>query len=419
MLENATILLIVTLFSLGYCVVITEAFLNINKAITALLLGSVLWFILGLSSEFAFSDTFANLEHHVLQIAEFLLFLWGAMIIVEIMNAHHALNMISSMLSITSKKLRFWCIGIITFFCSSLLDNLTTTIVMVSIVQKLCKDIDERKITGCAVVIAANAGGAWTPIGDVTTTMLWIGGQVSTLALMKNLFIPSIACVGASLLWLSHSIHGREEKCLEIANGVTKKSLFIGILGILALVIVPVLKIFTGIPPYLGMLLSMSVMGMISDLMKPTLDGKKLAFHEIIHRVDTSTILFFLGILVSVAALDRAGILSALAMKLDTMFDHAAAVPFVIGLCSAVIDNVPLVAASISMYPLDIYPKDDRFWHLIAYAAGIGGNLLIIGSAAGVALMGMEKVSFFWYIKRVTLAAFIGYIVGFACYLLI
>ncbi|HXF29734.1 MAG TPA: SLC13 family permease [Chlamydiales bacterium] len=386
--------LLVLLFCIGYALIIFESFVDINKATTATVVGSLLWVLLVLLPGFESKESLALLQTHFSTIAQFLFFLWGAMIIVEIMNAHHSLELVSRCLRVPSKRLRLWLVGISTFFLSAVLDNLTTTIVMISIMKKLCDDPMERKMVGCSVVIAANAGGAWSPIGDVTTTMLWIGGQVTAVGLVKALFLPSFACLVTALLFFSKNVHGVDESTHAIKKETNWKSYLMIILGIGSFCAVPLLKIFVGLPPFIGMLLMMSFVGVCSDIMKPEENGKKLSFHDLIHRVDTSTILFFLGILLCISALESSQVLHALAAMLSNTFHYEAMIPFVIGIVSAAVDNVPIVAATMGMYPLHLYPTDSSFWHMIAYAAGVGGNMLIIGSAAGVAFMGMEKVSF-------------------------
>ena len=418
MFDGFSLTLILTLFFLGYLAIICEAFLGVNKTTTSLALASFLWFILNISGGATGHEmSLIELKGHFLNICEFIFFLWGAMIIVEIINEYKGLDSISYFLNVESKRLQLWLIGFFSFFLSSVLDNLTTTIVMLSIIRKLVPEAEDKKIMGAAVVIAANAGGAWTPIGDVTTTMLWIGGQITPLPIMKSLFLPSAICASVSLFLLSGFIHGKTRFPKEMKNlQIHPKSIFMGLLGFLALLIVPAFKIMTGFPPFVGMLLVMSVMGIISDIIGDGKTGDHHPFHRIMTRVDTSTILFFLGILLSVDALETSGLLQSLAQGMNQIFSNSNLIPFSVGIVSSLIDNVPLVQACMGMYSQEVFPKDASFWHLIAYSAGVGGNLLIIGSAAGIAFMGIEKVSFFWYVKRVSLAAFIGYVAGFLFY---
>ncbi len=419
MLESWTLPLIIAMFSLGYLAIICESFLRVNKATTALALASCLWLILNVSADFGQTATQQNLKEHFLGICEFIFFLWGAMIIVEIINDHKGLEVISHFLNVRSKRLQLWLFGFFSFFLSAILDNLTTTIVMITIIRKLCPDPEERKILGGAVVIAANAGGAWTPIGDVTTTMLWIGGQVTTVPLMKELLMPSALCVIASFFVLNFYLKGKTLASKQVKKlQIDSKGVCMGCLGFLALVSVPVFKVLTGFPPFVGMLLAMSLLGIISDLVDRTYKEEHPPFHRILHRVDTSTILFFLGILLSVDALETSGILHVLAQWTNETFSSVTSIAFSVGVFSSIIDNVPLVKACMGMYSLEQYPQNHSFWQLIAYSAGVGGNLLVIGSAAGIAFMGMERVGFFWYIKHISFAALVGYLAGFGYYLL-
>ena len=415
MLDGIVIALISLFFCFGYLLIISESFFSINKATTALLLGSLLWVIILIAQGCNPESSVYNLQTHYLSICEFLFFLWGAMVIVEIINAHQGLDWLGRLFAVDSKKQRLWLIGIFAFFLSAILDNLTTTIVLITILRKICSDLEERKILAVAVVIAANAGGAWTPIGDVTTTMLWIGGQVSTIGLIKSLFLPSVACLFVALFYFSFYVTGslHTPQHHVHTHHASLKSIFMAVIGFLGLIAVPILKLSIGLPPAMGMLLSMGLVGVISDIAKPIENKERVPFHEIIHRVDTSIIFFFLGILLSVDALETAGILHHIEVGLGEVFTHLEMIPFAIGIISAIIDNVPLVAASMGMYTPEIFPKDSQFWHLIAYCAGVGGNLLIIGSAAGVAFMSMEKATFFWYVRRATIPAFLSYAVGF------
>jgi Na+/H+ antiporter NhaD/arsenite permease-like protein len=309
------------------------------------------------------------------------------------------------------------------FFLSAILDNLTTTIVMVSLVKKLLPEVDDRKLFGAMIVIAANAGGAWTPIGDVTTTMLWISGQISALPTISGLFLPSLVSMVTSVVLLERQIPADAPVPTRPAGASTElapRGRLVFATGILGLLSVPVFKATTGLPPYLGMLAALGVMWSLTDALHAT-EGEErndLMAPAALKKIDTSGILFFLGILLSVGALDAAGILRSLAEVLDKTFPSETIVAGLIGFASAMIDNVPLVAATMGMYDLSKVPMDSSLWQLIAFCAGTGGSMLVIGSAAGVALMGLEKVDFMWYAKRATASAAVGYVAGMGTYLL-
>ncbi|KAH9655896.1 Sodium/proton antiporter 1 [Citrus sinensis] len=313
-------------------------------------------------------------------------------------------------------------IGFVTFFLSSILDNLTSTIVMVSLLRKLVPPSEYRKLLGAVVVIAANAGGAWTPIGDVTTTMLWIHGQISTLPTMKSLFIPSAVSLAVPLAFLSLTSEvngkGQESSNVLASEQMAPRGQLVFAVGIGALIFVPVFKALTGLPPYMGILLGLGVLWILTDAIHyGESERQKLKVPQALSRIDTQGALFFLGILLSVSSLEAAGLLREIANYLDAHISNIDLIASAIGVVSAVIDNVPLVAATMGMYDLTSFPQDSEFWQLIAYCAGTGGSMLIIGSAAGVAFMGMEKVDFFWYLRKVSGFAFAGYATGIAAYL--
>jgi Na+/H+ antiporter NhaD/arsenite permease-like protein len=348
----------------------------------------------------------------------------GAMTIVELVDAHEGFSFITSRIQSRSKVKLLWIISWLTFFVSAVLDNLTTTIVMVSLLRKVIPDRDTRLLFIGVVIIAANAGGAWTVIGDVTTTMLWIKHKISTVAVMRDLILPSIVCLLVPLLVLSRAMKGELGTQPPVANttedgGIQTwhRTLFLG-LGLLGLLSVPVFKAYTHLPPFMGMILSLSVLWLVSEFVAQTLDEATRSTTGVLSalkRVDMSTILFFLGILLAVGSLSATGLLGNLAAWLDRAVPSRDVVAVVIGLVSAVVDNVPLVAAGIEMYTM---PVDDRFWMLLAYCAGTGGSCLIIGSAAGVAAMGLERVNFVWYATRIAPLALLGYLAGIGVFLL-
>jgi Na+/H+ antiporter NhaD/arsenite permease-like protein len=343
------------------------------------------------------------------------------MTLVELVDSHRGFKMITDRLQTRSKRKMLWVISSASFLLSAVLDNLTTTILIVSLLRKLIPDRKERFLMVCIVVVAANAGGAWTPIGDVTTTMLWINGQLSSLAVIKALFIPSVISLLVPLIWYSLKLKGRFsstdfQKIEEVEPGA--KIVFC--LGIGGLIFVPIFKGLTGLPPFMGVILALAVLWIITDLMHyPHEERKHLRVPHVLTRVDTSGVLFFLGILLSVAALQSAGMLQVVAEWLNKTIDSQVFIATLLGIFSAIVDNVPLVAATMGMYPLEVFPMDSSFWHMIAYAAGTGGSLLIIGSSAGVAVMGIEKIDFFSYAKKMSLPVGAGYLAGMGVYLML
>ncbi|KAJ8450997.1 hypothetical protein Cgig2_032622 [Carnegiea gigantea] len=370
------------------------------------------------STEVAFSE----LEHATGEVSEIVFFLLGAMTIVEIVDAHQGFKLVTENITTRKPRALLWVVGFVTFFLSSILDNLTTTIVMVSLLRKLVPPSEYRKLLGAVVVIAANAGGAWTPIGDVTTTMLWIHGQISTLPTMKDLIIPSAVslAVPLALLSLTSEVNGKalEPSSVLASEQLAPRGQLVFAVGIGALMFVPVFKALTGLPPYMGMLLGLGVLWILTDAIHyGESERQKLKVPQALSRIDTQGALFFLGILLSVSSLEAAGILRELANYLDAHIPNIELIASAIGVVSAIIDNVPLVAAAMGMYDLSSFPRDSEFWQLVAFCAGTGGSMLIIGSAAGVAFMGMEKVDFFWYLRKVSGFAFAGYAAGIAAYL--
>lgn len=449
--------LIVVIFIIGYFFIALEHKVNINKTASALLTGILCWtlfIISGPTDELVASDTFTNvmkliqvelgdekfaqlssndrfqefviheLGHHLNAISQIIFFLLGAMTIVELVDAHHGFRFITDRIQTKNPRTLLWVICIVTFFLSSVLDNLTTAIVMISLIRKLIPDKQMRMFFAGMIIIAANAGGAWTPIGDVTTTMLWIGGQISTFGIMKSLFIPSIVCLLVPLIYLNFTLKGELGQKASDAPGthesVTGGRLML-FLGIGALISVPVFKTYTHLPPYMGMLLGLGILWVTSELIHPDLEEaerKKYSAAGALMRIDVPSVLFFLGILLAVASLESMLILRGFAESLSSIFGDNRIIVTLIGLLSAIIDNVPLVAASMGMYSMDIYPQDHMIWEYLAYCAGTGGSILIIGSAAGVAVMGMEKIDFIWYTKRISLIALLGYLAGCGAYLL-
>lgn len=418
---NIHTICMIAVFVIGYFLITIEHVVRIDKATIALLMGVICWVI-----QFAYSgseckDPLVCLGEHIANISQVVFFLLGSLAIVAIINVHNGFAVIADSIKIHSKRKMLWAIGILTFFLSAILDNLTTTIVMVTLLGGLIGRSSDRLLIGGSIVIAANAGGAWTPIGDVTTTMLWIGGQISTIAVMRDLFLPSFVSLLISLAILSYFLKGNftPEEFHDHDNRLEPMGKFVFFLGVGALVFVPIFKVLTGLPPFMGILFGLSILWLVTDIFHRKYDDRQhLCVPSVLAKVDFSGLLFFLGILLAIDALDSAGILGNLAGWLNQHFNNTTYVATLIGLASAVIDNVPLVAATMGMYSLDQFPIDHTFWQKIAFCAGTGGSILIIGSAAGIVFMGLEKVDFFWYLKKISLAALVGYFAGIATYLI-
>lgn len=411
--------IIITIFALGYIAIILEHSIKINKSAIAIFMAVACWATYFLMSPHTLSFDLGSLNHQVSNIAQIVFFLLGAMTIVELVDAHRGFKVITDAIRTTSKRKMIWLIAFVTFFLSSILDNLTTTIVMVSLLRKLIPHSQDRLMMSCVVVVAANAGGAWTPIGDVTTTMLWIDGQLSSVAVIKALFFPSLISMLVPLLYFSIQSKGKlapaENASLEVEEPGARVIFGLGVGG---LVFVPIFKALTGLPPFMGILISLSTLWLVTDgLHNPYEHRRHLRVPHTLTKIDISGVLFFLGILLAVGALESADLLQALATWVGERVHSLAIVSTLIGIFSAIIDNVPLVAATMGMYPLDQFPMDHTLWHMIAYAAGTGGSILIIGSAAGVALMGMEKIDFVSYMKKASIPVLLGYLAGMGVYL--
>lgn len=417
--------LLISTFTIGYIAIAMEHKLKINKAATALITGVLCWVIYVVSTANKELVT-EQLTGHLGELSGILFFLMGAMTIVELIDAHDGFDIITTRITSSNKRQLLWIISLLTFFLSPVLDNLTTTIVMVSLTRKLIKAPEERLIFAGMTVIAANAGGAWSPIGDVTTTMLWLGGQVSAGNIVSKLFLPSLICLLVPLTILSLRMQGKVERPDESKdkNDTTlKKSTQYIVLfsGILILLLVPVFKMATHLPPYMGILIGLGILWIITEIIHgraDTNDRQVLSVAYALQKIDTPSILFFLGLLMSIAALQVTGVLSDLALQMNTAIANEKAIVVAMGLLSSVVDNVPLIAASQGMYSLSQYPTDHFFWEFLAYCTGTGGSMLIIGSAAGVAAMGMEQISFFWYLKKISLVALLGFAAGIGVFFL-
>jgi len=417
--------LIVTIFVIGFLAIALEHSIKINKAATALVTGVLCWTVYTLQSGDNDMVSHALMEH-LSDIAAILFFLLGAMTIVELIDAHDGFELILERINTLEKRKLLWIVSLFAFFLSAVLDNLTTTIVMVSLIRKLMSQKEDRLMFAGMIVIASNAGGAWSPIGDVTTTMLWIGGQITAGGIIRGVVIPSIVCLIVPLIFLSMRMKGSIEAIPVMAKEVQRRSTpfernIVFIIGISSLLFVPIFKNFTHLPPFMGILLGLGIMWIITEFIhnqKDEIDKDRFSVNFALRKIDTPSILFFLGILMSVAALQVSGILTTVADLLSNNLKSDNTIVMSIGLLSSIVDNVPLVAAAQGMYSLDRYPTDHGFWHFLAYCTGTGGSALIIGSAAGVAAMGMVKIDFFWYLKKITTWALLGYFSGALAYIL-
>jgi len=417
--------LLITIFVLGYAAIALEHKIKLNKAASALITGVLCWvvYIVFMPDKQIINE---QLTEHLGELSGILFFLLSAMTIVELIDSHDGFNIITDRITQTNKRSLIWIVGFITFFLSAILDNLTTTIVMISLLRKLIKDEKDRLFFAGTVVIAANAGGAWSPIGDVTTTMLWIGGQITAFKIIAKLILPSLFCLIVPLVFISFKLRGKVERTENVHN-TQRKSLphkeqkIVLFSGISVLILVPVFKTLTNLPPYMGILFGLGVLWIITEVLHRSKDEENKHNLSVVHalrKIDTSTILFFLGILIAIAAMQSTGILTRLANIMAESIGNISTIVISIGLLSSVVDNVPLVAATQGMYDLVQYPTDHFFWEFLAYCAGTGGSALIIGSAAGVAAMGMERITFFWYLKKISWLALIGFFSGALIYIL-
>ena len=428
--------IIVSLFVLGYLAITIEHSLKVDKLIPALAMMALMWAIISLAHlpVFDVNTELKELEpshldeillHHLGKTAEIIIFLLGAMTIVEIIDYFNGFFTIKNFIKTKSKKGLLWIFAILAFILSAIIDNLTATIVLITILQKVISKRDTRLWFAGLIIIAANAGGAWSPIGDVTTTMLWIGDKVTTMKLITYVLLPSLVCLVIPVLVASFTkpFQGEVEQLEEDnSSGYHKHGAKMLYLGLSAIVFVPVFKTLTHLPPYVGMMLSLAVVATFAEIFSKakinitSIDTESDAHqtaspvHSSLSKIELPSILFFLGILLAVAALESLGLLFNFAEGLNVAIPNTDIVVGLLGIGSAIIDNVPLVAASMGMFSM---APDDPVWHLIAYSAGTGGSMLIIGSAAGVVAMGMEKIDFFWYLKKIAWLALIGFIGGF------
>jgi Na+/H+ antiporter NhaD/arsenite permease-like protein len=417
---------LIVVFVIAYAAIALEHPLKVNKSASALVGAGVLWTIYALATG----------DHHLVSeqlgeslmgTAQIVFFLMGAMTIVEVVDAHNGFEVITQRIRTTSLSSLMWLVGFVTFFLSATLDNLTTTIVMISLMRKLLAKHEDRLFFAGIIVIAANSGGAWSPIGDVTTTMLWIGGQITALAIIKSVLLPALVSMIVPLAITAYVLRGKavESPVVDDNDHGIKTSEFernlMFCLGIGILVAVPAFKTITHLPPFMGILFGLGILWLVGDLVhrhKEDEFKQHLTLAHALSKIDMSSLVFFVGILLAVATLEHTHILSSLAQWLDHTVGRQDVIVLIIGVVSAIVDNVPLVAASMGMYSLADFPADSFLWEFLAYCAGTGGSILIIGSAAGVAAMGLEKIHFFWYVKKISGLAFVGYLGGAGVYLL-
>ncbi len=419
-------IIIVAIFVIGYAAIVFEHTIKVNKASSALITGMLCWTVYILTQTDKETVSHQLLEH-LGDLSGILFFLMGAMTIVELVDAHDGFQVVTQRIKTKNKRKLLWILSVVTFFLSAVLDNLTTTIVMLSLLRKMVDNRNDRLLFAGMMVIAANAGGAWSPIGDVTTTMLWIGNQITSFNIITRLFLPSLVCLLVPLLLVSPQIKGNIQ--LQLTNddkeeGKIPSTEFernvVFTIGIAGLLFVPVFKTITHLPPFMGILLSLGIVWLLTELIHGDKDEADKGFLSVtyaLRKIDTPSILFFLGILIAISALQSVGVLQLMAGWMAEKIPNDSLTVMLLGFLSSVIDNVPLVAAAQGMYSLNYYPTDHYFWEFLAYCTGTGGSTFIIGSAAGVAAMGIEKIDFFWYLKKITLIAILGYLAGAFVYI--
>jgi len=417
---------LVVVFVLAYAAIALEHPLKINKSASALVGAGLLWTIYAMSTA-----DHALISHQLgeslMATAQIAFFLMGAMTIVEVVDAHNGFEVITKRIKTQQLSTLMWLVGIVTFFLSALLDNLTTTIVMISLMRKLLANHAERLFFAGIIVIAANAGGAWSPIGDVTTTMLWIGGQITSINIITSVFLPAVVSLLVPLSITAMMLRGKpvvSPEHIEMDHGLKtsefeRKTMFF--LGLGVLIAVPIFKTVTHLPPFLGILFGLGIVWLVGDLIhrhKEDEYKQRLTLAHALSKIDMSSLVFFIGILLAVATLEHTHILSNLAGWLDKEIGRLDLIVLIIGIVSAIVDNVPLVAAAMGMYDMATYPSDHFLWAFLAFCAGTGGSILIIGSAAGVAAMGLEKIDFIWYVKKISGLALLGYLAGAGTFVL-
>ena len=417
--------LIVIIFILGYAAIAFEHVIRINKAAVALITGVLCWTAYVFLSDS--SDHVAEqLTGHLGELSQILFFLMGAMTIVELIDAHNGFEIITRRIKTTDRRTLLWIVALLTFVLSSVLNNLTTAIVMISLVRKLMGDRRDRLMMSGIIIIAANAGGVWSPIGDVTTTMLWIGGQVTPGKLVIKLLLPSLVSLIVPVLLAQSFIRGSFQPPADSLHDIpgstdTVQQKIVLFSGVCIILLVPIFQVITTLPPIMGILIGLGIIWIVTEIIhsdKEEQYRRQFTVAYALRKIDTPSILFFLGILLAVAALDSTGQLLRGTAWLDIHLKGESAIAITLGILSSIVDNVPLVAASMGMYDLNRFPTDHYFWELLAYTTGTGGSILIIGSAAGVAAMGIERIDFIWYLKRFSWLALAGFFAGAVVYIL-
>lgn len=417
---------LVTVFVLAYAAIALEHPLKINKSASALIAAGLLWTIYAVALDDP-STVGEQLGESLMGTAQIVFFLMGAMAIVELVDAHNGFDVITQRIRTSKLSSLMWLVGFVSFFLSAILDNLTTTIVMISLMRKLLDKQEDRLMFAGIIVIAANSGGAWSPVGDVTTTMLWIGGQITSMATIKSVFLPSLISMVVPLAVAAYAFRGCDFHCREqsVSDDTPHMTEFdrnlMFFMGLGVLLAVPVFKTVTHLPPFMGVMFGLGILWLVGDILhrdKQEEEKQQFTLAHALSKIDMSSLIFFVGILLSVATLEHTHILTSLAQWLDATFGRQDIIVLIIGIASAIVDNVPLVAASMGMYSLADFPPDHFLWSFLAYCAGTGGSILIIGSAAGVAAMGLEKIHFFWYFKRISGLALLGYFAGAGVFLL-
>lgn len=415
--------LIVATFLVGYALITLEHPLKLSKSATAVVTGTIAWALISVLHVLPYEKIVEEINSHFADIARIVLFLLSAMAIVETISAHNAFAVIINRIRIKKPLLLIWILAWISFFLSAVIDNMTTTIVMMAIIKSIFPVGEVRQIVAGLIVIAANAGGAWSPIGDVTTTMLWVGGQITAFNIIKELFLPSVICNLIPLVWVSLKYRKKIiEECGDSlslpAQEIKPHGKIVFFLGIGGLLFIPVFKEVTHLSPTFGAIFALAILWVATEVLyRKETATQKLKLIYTIRSIDVGALVFFVGILLAVGALESTGFLHALAYWLDRVIPIKEIVLTILGLLSAIVDNIPLTAAVMGMYPLNVYPPDHKIWEFLAFAVGTGGSILVIGSAAGVVAMSLEKLEFFWYARKIGPLAFAGYIAGILAYL--
>lgn len=420
MSEPFAIFLILLVFIIGYVFIIIEPLTKINKTGVSLITASLCWIILFLSPHFHASGGEKSFEEQFLDVSKITTFILCILVIIDIMQTHESFNILTDFLHPRSKRAFLWIIGLITFFISTMIANVTATLIMLTLARRFLPLAEDRMIIGAGIVVASNAGGAWTPIGDITTTMLWISDRITTWPVMKSLFFPSLVSLLVTFIFLHFMIKGpiqeENQQAKQSPSPLPYKNVILS-LGVLSLILIPLLEDLLKFPPYMGSILGVGLLWLVTDFLYR--DRPELSVPATLTRIDLVTYFFFLGLLLSVRALDSANILNQLEQWIYRTGIGPATIAIILGLASAVVDNVPIVAASLGMYPVERFPIDSYFWQLMALCTGVGGSILIIGSPAGIAYMQFEQVSFFWFLKKITIPVLVGFFAGIGTYFLI